>query len=283
MRHWLAMLAENNINIDYLVPESALVRAANSGMTLWLEPERALMATDDNVVELDAIILEEYCRGLVDEEQTELISFIDPASLPEFLETDKFLKSQHPDTDFKLKIATAFDAFNTINLLQCEYKKPSLLLEKTKPWHPSAGLVLVMLVLLWVFLAVDNSKIKAQVASLNNQINQVYSSAFPGSRLVNSKLQMQDKLKNLAVKGNKQKDVSTLVSELGAVVQRASKLSLNELDFRGSLLRLSLAAKELDPLEELADKLKADGYNATLKSVRLVAGEVSANIEVRVR
>jgi general secretion pathway protein L len=278
MQHWQDELAELNIEADFMVPEGALIGADAGQDLLWLEPGRAILCVDSKSLELDASTLEIYLSSTTDD-NLNIISFVGSESLPDFIKAASD-NIGYESLDPRVKMSQRFGS-NTVNLLQGQYKKASALLTKTKPWWLSLGLGAIVLVLAWGFLAIDNNKVQVQVKDLDQQINQVYKSAFPGSKVVSAKRQMQAKLEGIGAKSS-QNTIAELMTKVGLLVKAANGIAISDIDYRQPLLRFVVSAQSLESLEKLAGTLQQKGHDATLKSVRSVANQVSANIEVKV-
>ncbi len=169
-----------------------------------------------------------------------------------------------------------------INLLQGEFKALRKENPVWKKWRRTA-LLAAALGVLWLGSAMYQAyQLKQSNEALLEQINQVYRQTFPGSRLVNPRAQMKQKLAALQG-GNTRRSGNFLATLDSAAAQLsgADDSTVKGLSFRNGSMDFDIQVANLKSLENLKSQLATAGLNAEVLTAKSADGVVNGRIRVK--
>lgn len=143
-----------------------------------------------------------------------------------------------------------------INLLQGDYKPQRKQNPAWSKWRRTALLASLLLGLWLVATFQEAYQLKTANERLTTEIHQIYSQAFPGSRIVNPRAQMKQKLAALKGSGAQAEgDFLSALSQVSSSVKNAADTELKGLAFRKGRLDFDVQVKDLKSLEVLRGTL----------------------------
>jgi general secretion pathway protein L len=163
-----------------------------------------------------------------------------------------------------------------INLRQGKYRVTSPLLKSGRRWLPA-----VAMVALWLILVVGNSiseylSLSAEDQAYRDKITQLYKQTFPDAkRVVNARVQMEQRLKALRGSTVSEEGFLTLMAEAGAALAKVKGLDIQNLSYKQGKLDLDIKLDDLQQLDNLKQTLVAiqgievDVQSATVKNNKL--------------
>ena len=153
-----------------------------------------------------------------------------------------------------------FAQLRQIDLLQGAYSRKEQYGKLWRPWRAAAALLLAVVIVSGIQHALALRSLKAEAAALGAQIEQVYKQAFPGGRVVNPRVQMEQQLKLLrAQQGGGGSDFLGLLAQLGGVFAATPGIELVGASYRDGRLDLELTASDIQTLEKLKQQISSQG------------------------
>ncbi len=170
-----------------------------------------------------------------------------------------------------------------LNLLQHDYKLQSQSGFAWRRWRLTAALALVWLLLSLGVDAWRLQQLKAQNRQLQAQIVKIYKQAFPQSkRIVNARVQMENKLKALQAGGGIDGSVIELLAQSAPALSATSSVNLKSISFRNNRLDLAVNSKDLASLQQLNTRLnKVDGIRSEIVSSSSEQNQVRASLRIQ--
>ena len=180
-------------------------------------------------------------------------------------------------------MARAFDEKQLLNLLQGDFSRREQFGKAWRPWRATAALLLVWLVFHVGMTITDYIRLASEDSELRASIEQSYRAAFPDSRIVNPRAQMEQGLKALREgKGAGDSALLTLLAEIGKPLAETGGLELQRLSYRDGQIDLALTIKDLQNLDQLKQQLAAQpGVAVEIQSASARDNQVEARLQIR--
>lgn len=197
--------------------------------------------------------------------------------------------SQEPDKPCHLPaLASAFAPGQAINLLQGPFSGREQWLRRLRPWRAVAGLGLAWVGLQFLLLYAEVRDLEQTEQALRAETVELYRSAFPDSRVVNPRVQMQRALADLASDtdddGPRGTD-DTFTALLGVVAPTLvgdDAPRLQSLAFRQQRLELELDATGVQALEALREAIQEQGdWRVQIHSASSRGDRVASRVTVQ--
>lgn len=172
---------------------------------------------------------------------------------------------------------------DSINLLQGEFKETKKWSDTGKNWLPVAAVLFIWLSLQGGLFIADYIGYSQKNESLNNQINTIYKETFPNAkRIVNAKVQMQQKLSDLQKRqGQSGRSFSNMLTATAAIFSRTKGLKIKSLRYYDGRINLELELESLQTLEKLKIQLSNNkDYNVEVKSASSTKNNVTAQLQI---
>lgn len=263
MDDWLAQLHEAGILPDRLIPEAVLLPLTPGAGSLLLEDGRVLLrdapwsaqsATAQTLPALLELLIARNEAGI------ELNVWHCGGELPVWMEPVSAKVESCTDGALSVFAQGLAQPDGHIDLLQGAYSRKEQYGKLWRPWRAAAALLLVGVIVSGIQHALALRSLKAEAAALTAQIGQVYTQAFPGGRVVNPRVQMEQQLKLLrAQQGGGGNDFLGLVAQIGDVFSTTPGIELIAVNYRDGRLDLELTANDIQTLEKLKQQLVNKG------------------------
>ena len=187
--------------------------------------------------------------------------------------------NQHPLVVFAAHTQRAL----ALNLLQHDYKPQSQGGFAWKRWRLAASLALVWLLLT---LGIDGyrlQQLKQENRRLQAQMVDIYKQAFPQSkRIVNARVQMENKLKALQAGGDSDNSLLELLAQSAPALSAAESITLRSISFRNNRLDLAVNGKDLASLQALNNQLnQTAGIRSEIVSSSSEQNQVRASLRIQ--
>jgi len=172
---------------------------------------------------------------------------------------------------------------SAVNLLQDRYKVINQNTEWWKPWRLAAALAATAFCLQLLSGGLSLNRLQTENKQLEHQINKIYKQTFPRSkRIVNARVQMENKLKKLRKGGGKADFGFTgLLIITSPILQQTADIEIQSMDFNNNKLELNVSTNRLANIESLKSRLNQSGpIKAELLSSSSKAKLVNAKIRI---
>ena len=283
MDAWLAQLHDAAILPDRFYPEQILLPLAPGSASLLLEEDRVLLRDQPwSAQSTDPATLPALLELLMARNETGIALDVwhCGGELPVWMEPVS--AKVEPCADGALAVlARGLAQEGLPDLLQGAYSRKEQYGRLWRPWRAAAALLLVGVLVSAVQHGLHYRSLKADAAELGAQIEQVYTKTFPGGRVVNPRVQMEQQLNQLRrQQGGGDSDFLGLIARLGGVVAATPGIELVGANFREGRLDLELSAADIQTLDKLkqalteAGGLSVDIQSATTGSDRRVQGRL---------
>ena len=197
------------------------------------------------------------------------------------LETIKVVYNQHPLVVFCGHYRQALP----LNLLQHRFKARRKTSGYLQHWKLPAALAACVLILHLGITAFERQRLARQNQKMHAQIEKIYKNAFPQSRkIVNPRVQMEQKLKELKGTGGSKTDLLLLLAEAFGSMDSTGAVSIQSITYRNKRMDVSLESKNLQAIENLNRELnKNPNIKAEIISSSSEKDRVSGNIRIQGR
>lgn len=283
MDAWLAQLHDAGILPDRFFPEQALLPLAPGSASLLLEEERILLRDQPwSAQSVDPAMLPALLELLMarNEAGIALDVWHCGGELPVWMEPVSAKVESCADGALAV-LARGLHQEGLPDLLQGAYSRKEQYGRLWRPWRAAAALLLVGVLVSAVQHGLHYRSLKAESAELGTQLEQIYTQTFPGGRVVNPRVQMEQQLNQLRrQQGAGSSDFLGLIAQLGGVVAATPGIELLGANFREGRLDLELSAADIQTLDKLKQALTETGglsvdiQSATTGSDRRVQGRL---------
>jgi general secretion pathway protein L len=283
MDAWLAQLHDAGILPDRFFPEAVLLPLAPGSASLLLEDTRALLRDQPwSAQAVDPAILPGLLELLMARSETGIALDVwhCGGELPVWMEPVSAKVESCADGALAV-LARGLGQEGLPDLLQGAYSRKEQYGRIWRPWRAAAALLLVGLLVSGVQHGLRYRSLMAESAALRAQLEQVYTKTFPGGRVVNPRVQMEQQLNQLRrQQGGGGNDFLGLIAQLGGVVAASSDIELQGANFREGRLDLELTASDIQVLDRLKQQLTEGGalsvdiQSATTGADRRVQGRL---------
>ncbi|MBT3092457.1 MAG: type II secretion system protein GspL [Candidatus Thiodiazotropha sp. (ex Lucina pensylvanica)] len=200
------------------------------------------------------------------------------------LDGDYEISAKRLDTHTELTALLADNLIDKqqINLLQGDYLRVDKLTLQWKRWLPAAVLAAVFIGLTLLMSIQQYHHYEQQSAALDKQIRETFQQAFPEvKRIVDPKVQMEQKLKNLR-QGDSGSflQFTSLFVPAASVIKSSPNTTLESISFRDGKLDLQLIIKELQALENLKQTIEAKKLAVEIRSANATGNQVTSHLRI---
>lgn len=307
MQTWLGWLSEAGLQAESLVPETQLLPRETGCWHLWLSGQQAWLSPDQGVARmLDrdnlALMLEALLSSIEPEQRPQrlLVTCFDEgmAVIPDAKdEQQASLESalvpilgeitihwESAGEDQLTRLVTASKSWpKKANLLTGPYDNRAKVSAFLRPWRGVAILAGLFVLLQFIELGLDWSRLNEQQNALETQIVAAYQEAFPNSQPLDPKRQMASALANLGQAGSADVDqFGQILAAAGLQLMAEAGLSINALRYRAGQLDLDLRLASLQSLERLRERLaEKTGWSVEIRSANRDEAGVDARLSLR--
>ncbi|MFN2308949.1 MAG: type II secretion system protein GspL [Gammaproteobacteria bacterium] len=283
MDDWLAQLHDAGLRPDRLYPEAVLLPLAAGSASLLLEDGQALLRDQPGSAQTVSAGLLPDLLALLGERNPAGIALTVwhcGGELPVW--QAPISAALEPCPGGALAVLAAGLARDDLpDLLQAAYSRKEEYGRLWRPWRAAAALLLIGVLLSMLHHGLLYRRLSVESAELRAQIEQVYTQAIPGGRVVNPRVQMEQQLTLLRrQQGGGGNDFLGLVGQLGGVIAASPGIELRGVNFREGRLDLELSAADIQALDQLkqqlteAGALSVDIQSATTGADRRVQGRL---------
>ena len=176
-----------------------------------------------------------------------------------------------------------FDSDGCINLLQGSYAKEDKTHKTIRPWKIAAALAAIWVVISMAHIAIEHNRYSRMNDSLTKNIEQVFKRTFPDvKKVVNARVQMEQRIKKLTSSGNKTSNADFLkfLHQSGYELYKDSNVSILDIQYKNNQLSLEIKAKDIQLLETVKTKLQSKNISAELQNAKTIDDFVLARMMV---
>lgn len=202
-----------------------------------------------------------------------------PESMPENIEVILHEYKKSPLSSFSKNLTHK----SIINLLQGPYKLASQSNNWWKVWKATAILAAIAITLELISGGIQLNKLESENKSINKEITRIYKKSFPRSkRIVNARVQMGNKLKQLRRSNNKGVSSFTdLLVNTSSVLQQTDSINIKTIRFSNKKLELQFSIDKLSSVDSLKLRLnKLPNIKAETVSAASESTSVNAKISI---
>jgi len=199
-------------------------------------------------------------------------------SVPDEVELIQVSYNTHPLVIFCGQYKQAL----TLNLLQDEYKPKQKSNINWQRWRLAASLSTIWLCLNLSITSMQYNKFEEHNKNLQTEIDSIYKKSFPKSkRIVNARVQMEQKLDELKGMGKGGSDTSliTLLSDSSTALSSEKSVVIQSINYRNNTVDFEVTGSNLQNIEQLNKKLN----NASLKSEIISSSSEKDNVKGKIR
>ena len=285
MDAWTALLRENGIQAEQLIPET-LALPSDPGWSLMVDGETVLVrsgdyagfaADTDNLPVLFSLF--QARQQAPDAARVFGSTVFDLGAVDIELVDDRLQPLE--------VLARGWAQGPAINLLQGAYSRREEWGRLLRPWKTSAALLLAGLILVGVSTGLNYFHLSQQREQLRTEIEDVFRKAFPrAKRIVNPRAQMEQKLNQLRRQtGGVNTDFLAMFAETADVVRATEGIKVRGASYRNGRLDLDLQADNLQILDGLKQSLVSSGLmSAEIQSASTESDQkVKSRMRVKVK
>jgi len=280
---WLSMLAEAGLVVDILIPATMAVPISSDQWTVLLTGQEFLARHGDwQLVSGEAENLGNYLSPAVtDPESPVEARIIDCNATGNSPEPAGVTVSSTMEAEFMAILVEGFNSSPHFNLLQGDFARGARWLDILRRWQLPLAAALVLAILGLTNLTLDYIHLQKEATRLNREINSTYLQAFPGSRVVNPRAQMEQKLAAIKGSDRQQSSFFTIYDKMAPLTAGARGFNLDTLRFQNNRLEMELKIQDLQTLEQLkTDLSKAPELSAEIRNAESSDGKVRAKLVV---
>ena len=258
IEYYQHVLGDAGIRIEKLMPSVLALPYADKHWSVLQEGDEVVVRESEYIGFSCApdnlkLFFKQALQGLNDADMPVVHTFQDVVDIPVELGVEV---DQQEAVSLMHVFAEGIEQGLAINLLQGEYQP----LRKENPawnkWRRTAVLT-GLLAVLWLGMTFQAAyQLKMENERLSAGIHQIYSQAFPGSRVFNPRAQMKQKL--AALKGASSTtggDFLSALSKVASTVKGSADTVIKGLSFRKGMLDVDVQVKDLKSLETLRGTL----------------------------
>jgi general secretion pathway protein L len=191
------------------------------------------------------------------------------------------LLPQGPLPLFAQTIKQTMAADAPLNLLQGAYAPKSRMTDGWKRWRIAAILFGCLIGLNLLGKGIELWRLKQTEKTLDAAIGQTFHEAMPGEQnTANARRRMEARLAEVRGSGGGDGSLLHVLSAIGGAVSQVPDTSLDALSFRGTVLDMRVAAKDVNSLDRLQSLVNQRGLSAQLQSSNARATGVEGNIQI---
>ena len=259
IEYYQHILAEAGIRVEKLMPSVLALPYADKHWSVLQEGDEVVVRESEYIGFSCApgnlqLFFKQALQGLDDTDMPVVHTFQDFVDIPDSLGVEV---EQQQAVSLMHVFAGGIEQGLVINLLQGEYKPLRKENASWNKWRRTAVLASLLCVL-WLGLTFNEAyKLKLANERLTTEIHQIYSQAFPGSRIVNPRAQMKQKLASLkgASSTSGSGDFLAALNKVSASINGSDDISLKGLSYRKGMLDFDVQVKDLKSLEVLRGTL----------------------------
>ena len=257
---WIESCTRGGINLAAVIPDTLLLPFAETGWSVLLEADRAVVRTgpwEGFAIDREhlALLLTMALKEAGSEAPEVLHVRGDP---PPELATLKLELRTETLADNALEVfAKGYDSSPSLNLLQGPFSRKAQVGKWLRPWRAAAILSGIALALHLALQGAEYWHLRRQHSALKLEMEQLFTTAVPGARkIINPRAQLQNRLQELRQgAGNSETAFLDLLYRGGSAVITFGGIKLRGMRYRDNQLDLSLEGQSLETLDALKQRL----------------------------
>ncbi len=272
---YLSLLRKHNITPHFVLPQVLTQKIQKESWSILQGDDSAvsIRINDFYGFSCEQSLLELFINQLEEPEPKSILTNLQAEELPEALRS-------YPLEAIDAK-KVSYDSVSKalpLNLLTNFISQRKHTSINWKAWKPTLVIASVVAIAWLGILGWQNTLLKKQQKQLQQSINNVYLSAFPGGRLVDPPQQMKSKL--LALKKSVGATVNSplpLISDIAPLLIKYKDLTLSEIRYRENKLELVVKAPNITRLEVFKkEAMTKAGLKVNINSSTTTADKVEA-------
>ncbi len=291
LEEWLAALRGAQIAPDAIYADSAMVPANPGQIVLMIDAERLYVRRPgEPPLVLDVQPLSEafeFATLTTDSHVLLYVSQLDwhthrPA-IDALRERLASLKVQLlPDGPLPL-LAQQAVTNPTLNLLQGTFAPHSRGTGQWRAWHLPAILAGCFIALNLLGKGVEIWRLKSAEKALDASIEQVFREAMPGEQnAVDARRRMEARMTQLhGASGGQVANLPAIISVIAGAIAQVPETTVEAFSFRGTVLDMRIAARDVDSLDKLRRLVTDRGLQAELQSSNARDSGVEGRIQIK--
>lgn len=200
--------------------------------------------------------------------------------IPENIELIKVSYNTHPLVIYCGEYNHALE----LNLLQGEYKPKPKTNVNWQRWRLTAAMAVIFIGLQLGITGAQYQSLHSQNKKLNVEIDRIYKKTFPESkRIVNARVQMEQKLNELKGSGGVAKNTSfiSLLADASTALSSEKSIIIQSINYRNNTIDLEVTGSTLQNIEQLNKKLNNNSLNSEIVSSSSEKDKVKGNIRIQ--
>ncbi|MCK4709549.1 MAG: hypothetical protein KAU21_13100, partial [Gammaproteobacteria bacterium] len=287
----LNSLKENGIQPDYLYPDILCLPEVEDSWSFFnYQNDVGINLKRDTIIHSDLdmlpIILQTILQQTDESVLPETFEFwsnnedeLAELSIPENITLNRHQYNSSPVSLFAANINHS----KLVNLLQNSYQVNKQSSQWWKPWQAAAALIITVIVLELFSASLTLNRLETENNNLSREITKIYKKSFPASkRIVNARVQMENKLKQLRKSNGKETlSFTDILANAAPVLQQANTIVINDINYHNNKLEIQFTIDNLSSVETLKERLnKLQNIKAELLSASSESKQVNARIKL---
>lgn len=282
-----------HLNPQVITPSSTLLPCPVQQWNIIIEDQQTIIQQSDYVAySVDTEELELYLGMAIDQAEDHAptqLNIIDARSdseepLLENLESSQLeiVRTSPPASLLELMVKN-YSESRSINVLQGPYAIRKMAHESLKKWYPALALLIIVITLQLFSSIARYLTVNEEVATLQNQIAQVFQQAMPDAkRMTDPKNQMQQRLREL--KNSRTGGEALFLSIMTKVAQASQQqptIEINGINYRNGRVDIDLNIQDLQSLEKFKDSMRNAGLAVDIRSAAVQGKTVTARMRIQ--
>ncbi|MDP5135151.1 type II secretion system protein GspL [Rheinheimera baltica] len=271
LENWLTWLKDAGFSVSRMIPDALLLPELQLPACIQLQDQWLIKQSSWQVSAIEASWWGDYLQLAA------LPVLTSYSPWPEEL----MQSHQLAEPELPLALLSSQLPHNDFNMLQGEYKPKRQVSTQTQMWRSTAAIAGVCFGVYLLQLGLGNWQLSKQSDALQQQSLAVYQQAFPNERIVNLKLQLQQKL--AAAGGDDEQGFLLLLQSLQQQLATVPDVSLESLRYDGkrSELRFQAKADGFQSFEKLKNALESAGFSVDQGALSNDGGKVQGSVAMR--
>ena len=178
-------------------------------------------------------------------------------------------------------LARDLAATDAVDLLQGEFARTTDYGARLRRWRTPAALAAALLLVHVAAQAFTLHRVKHDVAVLDAQMAQVFSTALPGEIMQDARRQMQSRLERARRSGPGPEHFLRTLQTLSGALAQAPAVHVDSMSYHEQSLDLKVTAPGLAALSQLSRSVGTQGMTAEIQSSTPLPSGVEAHMQVR--
>lgn len=264
MHALMAALGEAGLDVQHVLPEQLALPLPEGGTSVLIEQDMAVVRNSEHsgyAVDADNLgaVLTARKQDDPDIEAVLQVYVEQDAAQADIGDYSGEIRVEHYARDPLGVFSKGLD-IKAINLLQGEFSHAGEWSRVLYPWRATAALLLAGVLISNAVMAVDYYRLSKESERLTMQIEDTFRKALPETRrLVNPRVQMQQKLDELQHGRRMDSRFLNLIGQAGVVIKNIEDVEITGANFRGGRLDLDISVGSLQLLDQLKQALTENG------------------------